>query len=144
MPVGAQAVEAKAVKRLVDFCYQPRAQSRPLRRVDLAFKDRLLHALPEVEAGAADPPQAAPAGRGFSVHVIGDEHQQVAASLPDERRIAVQIAAQVTCQQLGLGMRQEAERHGLVEKRVAQFVALALLSGDQNAFSTTLPDSIET
>ena len=64
--VGAEAVEAQAVRSRVDLVHQPRPQRRPLRRIDLAFEHRVLHALAEIQAGARHPAQAAPAA-GVSV-----------------------------------------------------------------------------
>ena len=115
LAVGAEAVEPQAVPRRIDQLHHAGAERRPLRRLDLAFEDGVLHLLAEVEAGAGDTAQARAASPALGVHVIGHEHQH--GLTPDEGRITVQVPAQVAGEHLSLRMRHEAEGHRLVEER---------------------------
>ena len=56
-------------------------------------------------------------------------------SPPDERRVGVEVAAQVAGQELRLEVRQQADGRRLVEERVTQLVALALLLGDEHGLA---------
>ena len=68
VPVGAEIVEAQAVACRDRSRPASRALSAdPLRRVDLALEDRVLHPLAVVLAGLGDPTQAPPTGRRSSV-----------------------------------------------------------------------------
>jgi hypothetical protein len=60
----------------------------------LDLEHRILHALAEIATSLGDPaqtPRAAALGRP---HVVGDENQHRALSLPEPRRIGVEVAAQ--------------------------------------------------
>lgn len=61
---------------------------------------------------------------------------QVAVFLfPDEWRVAVQVAAQVAGQQLGLQKREKADGGGFAGEAVLQGVAFAFLPGDEDGFA---------
>ena len=56
-------------------------------------------------------------------------------SLAEECGIGVEIAAEVAGQQASLEMREEADGGFFVEKRMVDFVLLALLPGGENFFA---------
>lgn len=59
-------------------------------------------------------------------------------SLPEERRIGVEVATEMTGQQLRLQIRQEADGDFFTEEQMRQFFAFTFLIGDQNSFSSVI------
>ena len=71
---------------------------------------------------------------------IGKGDSSGGESAPDslprkEGRIAVQIPAQVPCEQSRLELWQHADRHRFIQERMRDLVLLPLLPGDQHCLS---------
>lgn len=71
-PFRAQKVKAKAVCCRVGFGKQACAKSDPLRRIDQAFKDGVLHTLPAVFAQPSYPTQTLLACLVSGAYVVAD------------------------------------------------------------------------
>jgi hypothetical protein len=56
LAICAQAIKAQTIPLPVYLIQQARAQTRPLRRIDLAFEHRVLHALAQVQTRLRDAP----------------------------------------------------------------------------------------
>jgi hypothetical protein len=105
--VSPEAIKTQTVDRWVDFCDQSIPERCPLSRIDFAFEDGILHALPEIETSSGHTAQAAAADDRLSAHVIGYEHEHGVASLPNKAGIAVKVAAQVSGKELRLQIGNE-------------------------------------
>ena len=112
--------------------------ARPLRRIDLDLEHGILHPLAEIAAGLGDPPQPPCAAALGRPHVVGHENQQRALSLPEPRRIGVEVAAQMAGEQLRLQVGNEAERRDFVEERMAPLVRFALLPGRKHRLAAVV------
>ncbi len=102
LPVGAELVEAETIGCHVDFFQQPRSQFHPLCRVDVAFEDRILHALTEIFTCPRDPAQAPLATISGCRYIICNQYHHGIASLPQDWRIDVEVSAKMTSEELGL------------------------------------------
>lgn len=69
------AIEAQTVLRHVHFGQQAPFECLEFSQGYLAFKDRFLYALAGPFADFGNASQSAPAGLGFSTHVIADDYQ---------------------------------------------------------------------
>ena len=132
--LGAEPVEAQAVGRGVDLRDQPGAAApsiapdRPrIRTPRTAPAGRSRGRRARRAAAAAGRPRFRCSRRRLTSISIETAHFQTNGG------IAVEIAAQVAGEQLRLDVREEAERHGLLQEGVAELVALALLPGHQHA-----------
>jgi hypothetical protein len=73
--LSAKPVETQTVLLWINLGDQPGAQERPLRRIDLAFKNRILDALTEIQARLGHPAKSFGASSAFGADVIGDQHE---------------------------------------------------------------------
>src|SRR3990172_10091157 len=107
LPVRPQKVEAQTVLLGLDFINQLLPQSRPLRRIDNTLKNGVLHPLAVVLARLGHPVQTARAARINCRNIVADEHKHnEISSLPDKRRIAVQIPPEIPRQPECLDMKK--------------------------------------
>jgi hypothetical protein len=97
LPVGSQEVEAKAIGGRVDHSDELGAKLDPQGRFKKTFENRELHPLTMILTQFGDFAEAAFSGVGLSSHVIRHKHHH-ALSSPDEGRVSIKIAAQMTCQ----------------------------------------------
>src|SRR6266705_3377486 len=130
-PVAAEKIEAQAVfLRLVDV-QQLQLEARELRRIDLALEHGVLNPLPEAHARFGNLPQALAALARRRRYVVGHENEHGARSLPHERRVRIEIAAEVSRQETGLQMQEQTDGRLLAQERVHHRVLLPLLVGRQ-------------
>ena len=59
-PIGAEKIKPEAVFLWIDFRYKLAAQQSPLRRIDHAFKNRILYPLAVILACLGNPAQSFP------------------------------------------------------------------------------------
>ena len=88
----AKAIEPQAVLAGIDKLHKLGFDASHCGSVGNAFENRILHALSVVDAMTRHPPQPFSPCRVFRVHVVCDNRQHVNASLPQKRRVAVQIS----------------------------------------------------
>jgi hypothetical protein len=131
-PVRAEVVIAQAILLAVDDRLEPSPERRPLGWIDLDFEYRILNALSEITAGFSDPPQPSGAVPLARSHVVSHENEHHALSLPDPRRIGVEVAAQMARQELCLQIRNEPERRNFVEEGMTPLGSLSLLPSHEN------------
>jgi hypothetical protein len=72
LPVSAKKIKAQTVLIRVHDCQQLRAQSRPLGRVQQAFKDRKLYPLPPILAMAGYLPEPPAPLQVLRIYIIAD------------------------------------------------------------------------
>ena len=126
-PIGAEPVEAEAVQLFVNLVDKPSAQNCPLCGVNLAFEHRVLYALTEILAEARDTTQAPSPVDIAGGYIIGNQHQHGRNLTPEKGRVAVDVAAQLSRQQIGLHVWHETECRSFFEERVRQFILFSLL-----------------
>jgi len=130
-------VEAKTVSLGVDEVTKALAQGYPLRWLNLYFKYRVLDTLPKVATRLGNFAQPFPARSRHSADIIANQDHHGFAScrlLPQERRVTVQVAAQVSSQQLRLHKGQQTDVYLFTQKAMLKLFPLALLVGDQRSF----------
>ncbi len=74
-PVGAEPIEAQAVRLLVYLREQPSPKCRPLSCIDLALEHGVLDPLSKVLAEARHAPKTAATGCVTGRYVISDQNQ---------------------------------------------------------------------
>ena len=94
-------IEPQAVLLLVHNRYQFCLKNTALRRIERAFKDGVLHSLPVVYTLLCDLPEALAPFCILGVDVISDQYEHM-ASLPQKRRIPIEVAAQMSGKQHSL------------------------------------------
>lgn len=126
--ISAEKIEADRILCRCDQIQQPPLELGELRRVHLALKDRILYPLAVVQARPGDPMEpTASFGRARS-NIIGHQNEH-RGSLPDERRVCVDVAAKVTSQESCLQMYDQARSRLLAKERMLYSFLLALLIG---------------
>jgi len=128
-------IQAQAVCRRVHLGQQLALQGLELRHVQPAFEDGLLHPLPSAFAHLGNPAQTAPAGPGFGVDVVADQHQHAGRLLGYKGDIRRAVVAHGAGQQTRLHQRHHAQRHGLGQERVIEFVLLPFLESDDDGLA---------
>ena len=96
-----QIIEPQAVLLFVHNRYQFCLKNTALRRIERAFKDGVLHSLPVVYTLLCDLPEALAPFCILGVDVISDQYEHM-ASLPQKRRIPIEVAAQMSGKQHSL------------------------------------------
>ena len=105
--VVPQVVDAQAVLFLVHDLGELGFQCPELGGIHQAFEDAVLHPLAAVQALFSDPAQAAASGGILGIYVIADEYKHT-SSLPQERRVSVQVSPEASGQQQGLDVGHQA------------------------------------
>ncbi|WP_439144695.1 hypothetical protein [Ventosimonas gracilis] len=98
LPIISQIVEAQAVRIGIDQITQALAYSDPASIIDVEFEHGKLDALAKILAYLGNTPQTFFAADGDGAHIVADQNQHDFLSLPQERGISVQVAAQMTGQ----------------------------------------------
>jgi hypothetical protein len=96
LPFISEQIEAQAVFVQISFCDEGGAEGDPLRRVDQAFKDGILHSLTAILTESRNPTQSATAGVVAGADVI--THQDKHALPPEESRVSIEAATDESCQ----------------------------------------------
>ena len=97
LPVGSKEVEAKAIGGGINDREELGSKLDPQGWLKKTFKNRELHPLTMILTQFGDLPEAASSAGGLRSHVIRHKHHH-ALSSPDEGRVCIEIAAQMTCQ----------------------------------------------
>lgn len=129
-PLATEKVEAQAVRLRVNRLQKARPHLDPECRINFAFKDRILHALPVIFADPRHTTQPLGPALGRHCHVICDENQHRLP--PNPGRIAVYVAPQMPREKLGLYVRNQPQRKPLGQPGVAQLDSLAVVVGLQD------------
>jgi hypothetical protein len=135
LPVIAEVVEPEAVGRGIDLLAQSMLQGSPLRSIYLNLKHRELNALTEVLAQSRDPPKPLRPTDIRSSDVVTHQNHHRRTSLPEVRRVSIDVAADMAGKELRLQQRQQARGCRFVEKRVSKLLALSVLVSNQDALS---------
>lgn len=140
LPVGAEEVEAEGVGGGVDFGEEFGAEGGPLGGVDFAFEDGELDALAVVGAVFGDASESVSAGFGVGGDVVGDEDEHGLS--PDEGGVVFEVAAEVACEEGGLGEGDEAEGLGFFVVGVCDGGFLAFLPGGEDGFAGVVGEAV--
>src|ERR1039457_3602320 len=136
LPVVPQKVKPQTVGGLIDLPNQVRPHPHPPRRVHQALEHRILHSLPLVFAHLPPPPQSPPPFPRLRTDIVRHHHQhhRVASliSLPQKRRVPVEIAAHKPRQQHRLDVRCQPKRHPLLQERVQNLFLFPFLVRHQH------------
>lgn len=131
-----QAVKAQVVLARLNLGEEVPFKGFELHQIDLALKYGLLHPLAPALAYLGDLPEAAPAGLGFGIHVVADDHEHGGLFSADgERKIFGHFAAEAASKEASLDKRNDAQWHGLLQQWVGQFLLLALLPSYDHRFA---------
>jgi hypothetical protein len=132
IPIGTQLVEPQAIGFGVDFLDQSIPQFDPLRRIDVAFEHGILDALAEVTASARHASQPPLSAIALGRYIICNQNHHRDGSLPNERRIGVQVASDVAGEQLCLNEPQETQGHPLIQVGMVDLIAFSFLVSNEN------------
>jgi hypothetical protein len=127
LPFAAKEIETETILRWIGRGDESGAESDPLRRVDHALEDRVLHALTAIFAEPRYTPKPPPSGVIPSAYVIADKYEHGRRLSPEECRIGVQSAANKPSQQQRLNIGNEADGNTLTEERMLDLFLLAHL-----------------
>lgn len=123
-PFASQEIKSQAVRLWVDRFDQACAHRGPERRIDIAFKNRVLDPLAVIFADASHAPQTFRAA-GPRCHVICNQYQH----LPYPGRVGIEVATKVAGKQLCLHLCHQTERHPLVKPGMSEFHAFSFVIG---------------
>jgi hypothetical protein len=132
LPFVAEKVEPQAVVIEVSELEQVSSEANPLVVLEEALEDGVLHPLAVVKAGIGHTAEPALAvGRdGGDIVADEDHHGRGAADLPPfEWRVGIEIAAEMTGQEQGLGVEEQADGDIFAEEGVVDFLLFAFLPG---------------
>ena len=137
LPIGPKEVESQAVGLGIHQRQQLSAKGNPEGGFEQALQDRELepagHGLRRAsQPGAACDGQPPSASRR---HKLPGPSCRL---FPEERRVSVEVPAQVPSQQEGLGIRQETQRNSFVEERMEDLLLLPGLPGYQDLFAGSI------
>ena len=114
----SQIIETKTILLLI---YQPQKrvlQLAALRGIDNTFKNRILNPLTIISTCFRDFSQPL-SSRGIGgTYIIGDQDQHTTASLPQKRRILVQVTPQISRKKQSLNIRNQSPGDFLLQVRV--------------------------
>ena len=142
LPFRSEKIETQAVMFQVCESQQVRPEGDPLIVGQEALKDGVLHALAVVQASFGDVAEAALAvgRRGGDIVADEDHHRKMGwpRLSPLERRVGVEIAAEVAGEQEGLGVKEQADGNFFTEKRMLDFLLLPLLPSGEDFFPSVV------
>jgi hypothetical protein len=138
LPLRSEKIETQAVMFQVCEPQEVCPEGDPLIVGQEAFKDGVLHALAVVQAGFGDVAEATLAigRRGGDIVADEDHHRRMdwPRLSPLERRVGVEIAAEVAGEQEGLGVKEQADGNFFTEKRMLDLLLLPLLPRGEDFF----------
>ncbi len=115
--------------RSADYlAHEPRFQAGELGRIDHAFEDGELNTLSKALAQLCHAPQAPLTCFVLCANVVGNQNEH--KSSPEKRRVAIQVATEVTSEKQSLNVRKQPQRNALSQEWVLDFLLLALLPRD--------------
>ena len=138
LPFGPEKIKTQAVVFQIRELQEFRPKRDPLVVGEQAFEHGILHTLAVVQAGFGDVAQAplAVGCRGGDIVTDEDHHRKMGWPClpPLERRVGVEIAAEVAREQERLGVKEQADGNFFAEKRVLDFLLLPLLPRREDFF----------
>gem|GEM_PF-6801380 len=117
--------------------------SNPLCRIDQAFEYGVLYALPFVFAQSSHSAKASAPCFVARAYVVANQYKHMLWILkllpPEERWIRIEAATEMTCQEQGLHIRDEADRNFLLQERMFDRFLLARLPCSDNELTPLIP-----
>ena len=134
-PICPEEIKPQTILIRIDFLHQLIAEKGPLRRVNGAFENGVLHPLPIVLANLCDTPQPGLPSRVDCGNVVAYDNHHGRSLFPYKWRVCIQLTSERPAKQERLDEKEHSHVHFFSKEGMHDFFLFSVLVSDEHLLS---------